>query len=212
MIKASRSGGVARGGRAGDWAPQSEAHSTHLYRGLWRAVILSPGQPPTPLQPPHFEKCSYAPAQGHRSVCWRWFKEFWAHWDDLFQVDWFNIFGTGTVFLCHWSSLNTFLQNLGKVYDLSGMHNTLKITKSPSPYIGCIILVHPHQGRWKGAFIYEIDIDVGTGWEKNRKKKGIHGWNLTLVQNYGDINIWCECNFWSMVRAVLEKKHLILIS
>ena len=35
--------GVARGGRAGDWAPQSEAHSPHVYRGLWRAVILSPG-------------------------------------------------------------------------------------------------------------------------------------------------------------------------
>ena len=44
-----------------------------------------------------------------------------------------------------------------------------KDNKSPSPYSGGIILVHP-QGWWKGAFIYEIDIGVGTGWEKIREK------------------------------------------
>ena len=40
-----------------------------LYRGLWRAAILSPSQPPAPappqppLPPPHFEKSGYAPAR-----------------------------------------------------------------------------------------------------------------------------------------------------
>ena len=36
-----------------------------LYRGLWRAAILSPSQPPcsplSPLAAPHFEKSGYAP-------------------------------------------------------------------------------------------------------------------------------------------------------
>ena len=37
--------------------------SDTLYSGLWRAVIMSSGQPPTPLPLPHFEKSSYAPVE-----------------------------------------------------------------------------------------------------------------------------------------------------
>ena len=52
--------GIARG--AG-WLPpgRNSAHSCPpkwnytLYRGLWRAAILSPSQPHSPLRPPHFE-------------------------------------------------------------------------------------------------------------------------------------------------------------
>ena len=50
----------------GAWAPQSEPQppkwNDTLYKGLWRATILSPSQPPQPLPPPHFEKSGFAPA------------------------------------------------------------------------------------------------------------------------------------------------------
>ena len=57
--------------RVGGWGlepPQSETYppwapkwNDTSYRGLWRAASLSPGQPPPPLAPPHFEKAGYAP-------------------------------------------------------------------------------------------------------------------------------------------------------
>ena len=61
---------VVREGREGGLEhPQSETHppwapkwNDTFYRGLWRAVSLSPGQPPPSLAPPHFEKACYAPA------------------------------------------------------------------------------------------------------------------------------------------------------
>ena len=63
--------GVARGGQGGDrplWQKLCPPKWNYtLYRGLWRAAILSPGQPPLltpqpPFPPPHFEKSGYAPA------------------------------------------------------------------------------------------------------------------------------------------------------
>ena len=48
--------------------PSRDKLNYTLYRGLWRAAILSPSQPPLltpepepPCSPPHFEKSSYAP-------------------------------------------------------------------------------------------------------------------------------------------------------
>ena len=76
------SSGVARGGAGGATAPSGRNSAPPLappkwnytlYRGLWRAAILSPGQPPLltpqpPLPPPHFEKSGYAPAPIERGT------------------------------------------------------------------------------------------------------------------------------------------------
>ena len=68
---ASWGGGGGRGGDRPLWQklcpPLAPKWNYTLYRGLWRAAILSPGQPPLltpqhPLRPPHFEKSGYAPA------------------------------------------------------------------------------------------------------------------------------------------------------
>ena len=119
-------------------------------------------------------------------------------------MDWFNIFGTVTVFV----SLEfieyvspKFRKGAWSIVQTSCITLRKDSKKSISLYWG--YYPSPSTGMVEGAFIYEINMSVGTGWEKNRKKNmgfmGETSWD-----------IWWECNFWSMVRAVLEKKHLYL--
>ena len=68
----SKPQGQGRSKRGEGWglSPQSETHSPTC-TGVYKEPSFESWSAPAHLQPPHFEKCSYAPAQGHRSVCWR---------------------------------------------------------------------------------------------------------------------------------------------
>ena len=81
--------GVARGGRAGDWAPppQSDAHSppptcTGVYEEPSFWVLVSPLPPCSPLI---LKSVATPLLKGIDLFVGGWFKEFWAHWDHLFK-------------------------------------------------------------------------------------------------------------------------------
>ena len=77
-VSRRRLGGLSPFSQKPSPSPLNPQMKWHFVQGLWRAAILSPGQPPPPesnLPPPHFEMSGFAPV----------FPPFW-HWIDYHNL------------------------------------------------------------------------------------------------------------------------------